>query len=707
MRKQNIFYALFFLGFVFLVFRNWFLAPQIIGGDWPYLFDEMLKDYSFFFSLWNPFQGNGFGGMVPFYSLGVFHGFTVFLSQTFHITWSIAYKFSWFGLFIGLSIFSSMYLLKTVLPRAKFWQQIFASMVFSTNTYILMVVSGGQMGVALSYSLAPLVLARFIKLIDHSVASNKNFQFFPPIAGSRFGGTIFNFQLALLAGLVLAIQVMFDPRIAYISMIAVAIYMILNLKKNILNTFSPLEALARWGYLILNTFIIPGFVAVLLHAAWIIPLMVTRINPIDILGDAYAGTGIVKFLSFASFSQSFSLLHPNWPENIFGKVGFMKPEFLLLPILAFTSLAFVNKLKDKQEKLYVLFFVFLGITGAFLAKGANPPFGGIYLWLFTNIPGFVMFRDPTKFYLLAALSYSILIPYSLFKISSRVSSIKYQVLSRKIGIHDAYYIIPATFLALWIFLINPAVFGQLGGTFKKHDVPKEYVELKDFLYNQNKYFRTLWVPRQQRFSFASNIHPSIEAEPLFGTRSAEMIAKKISGEQEKSLLSELSVKYILIQYDSLGEQFLEDRKYREKQRMEYEKELDAIPWLKKIQSEKITVYETPFKKDHFSLDKAGKISAITINSMHYILTVSIDKPQYLIFSEGYSPYWVLKKSQETIPSRKTKNGLNSFWLDQKGKYKVEISFSLEKFYNYGRIISLVTFLTVIFFVLLYFLRKKY
>ena len=120
-----------------------------------------------------------------------------------------------------------------------------------------------------------------------------------------------------------------------------------------------------------------------------------------------------------------------------------------------------------------------------------------------------------------------------------------------------------------------------------------------------------------------------------------------------------------------------------------------------------TVYETPFKKDHFSLDKAGKISAITINSMHYILTVSIDKPQYLIFSEGYSPYWVLKKSQETIPSRKTKNGLNSFWLDQKGKYKVEISFSLEKFYNYGRIISLVTFLTVIFFVLLYFLRKKY
>ena len=700
MRKQNIFYALFFLGFVFLVFRNWFLAPQIIGGDWPYLFDEMLKDYSFFFSLWNPFQGNGFGGMVPFYSLGVFHGFTVFLSQTFHITWSIAYKFSWFGLFIGLSIFSSMYLLKTVLPRAKFWQQIFASMVFSTNTYILMVVSGGQMGVALSYSLAPLVLARFIKLIDHSVASNKNFQFFPPIAGSRFGGTIFNFQLALLAGLVLAIQVMFDPRIAYISMIAVAIYMILNLKKNILNTFSPLEALARWGYLILNTFIIPGFVAVLLHAAWIIPLMVTRINPIDILGDAYAGTGIVKFLSFASFSQSFSLLHPNWPENIFGKVGFMKPEFLLLPILAFTSLAFVNKLKDKQEKLYVLFFVFLGITGAFLAKGANPPFGGIYLWLFTNIPGFVMFRDPTKFYLLAALSYSILIPYSLFKISSRVSSIKYQVLSRKIGIHDAYYIIPATFLALWIFLIYPAILGQLGGTFKKHEVPREYVELKDFLYRQQGFFRTLWIPRQHRFTYNFWSRMPVEAEPLFKKSKIVDIVNQLRKPETREYLSELGVKYIIVPYDPYGEIFVKDRKYDSLAYQQAVWQLEAVPWLKKLDGfGKIAVFETPSFGDYFKLGEGGTLTYEMISPSEYRVFVDINQPTSLIFSENYHSEWISTINSATIKSQKTKSGTNSFPLVKSGSYKIDVRFYQERFYDYGKIVSLVVLLLALFLIL--------
>ncbi|MDO8659797.1 MAG: hypothetical protein Q7K54_04335 [Candidatus Parcubacteria bacterium] len=654
MRKLNIFYTFLFFGFIFFIFRNWFLAPQIIGGDWPFFFDETFKNYSFFFSSWNPFQGNGLGGTAPFYSLGIFHGFTVFLSQTLHISWPVTYKFSWFGLFIGLSVFSSMYLLKVVLPRANFLQQIFASIVFSTNTYILMVVSGGQMGVALAYSMAPLVLAIFMRLIINLVSDQ------------------LNLKLSVLGGLALAIQVMFDPRIAYLTIIAVLIYLAFNIKRGISNIF----------FLLFYSIVIPIGVTILLHAVWIVPLISMRINPISALGDAYTGTGIVRFLSFAHFSHAFSLLHPNWPENIFGKTYFIKPEFILLPIIAYSSLLFTKKRE-------ILFFALLGIVGSFLAKGANPPFGGIYLWLFESIPGFVMFRDPTKFYLLIAMSYSILMPLSIYSIYRWLRS-KQQL---RIQNFLSYLFLLFIFSYL-IFLVNPAIFGRLGGTFKGHEVPKEYVELKDFLNDQKEYFRTLWVPRQQRFSFISDVHPAMEAEPLFGTRSAEEIFKNISSEQGQLLLSELSVKYVLVQYDSLGEQFLEDRKYSEKQRIGYERVLDAIPSLKKIQSGKIAVYETPYKNDHFSLDKMGKISVIIASPMHYILTVSIDQPQNLIFSEGYSPYWVLKRSQKAISSKKTKNGLNSFMLDQKGKYIVDISFSLDKYYEYGRIISFLTLIAL-------------
>ncbi len=680
MRKQNIFYILFFLGFIFLVFRNWFFVPQIIGGDWPFVFQERIIETSLIPPSWNPTANNGLGGTSPTYFLQSFAHFTFFISMAFKVSWVAVYKIFWFGLFLLLSFISTFYLFRTIVSDSKFWQRIIGALLYTTNTYILMLVGGGQMGVALAYSLAPLVLAFFIKIINLIFSYNAK--------------RTMLIQSSLLSGVVISAQILFDPRIAYLTVLAIGLYLVLqliNMKAKVLQLFT-------------YVFLIPGIITVGLHAAWIIPLMITRINPINILGDAYAGAGIVKFLSFASFSQSFSLLHPNWPENIFGKTYFMKAEFILLPIIAYSSLLFFRLIvrKDAEqnaERRRILFFALLGIVGAFLAKGANPPFGGIYLWLFENIPGFVMFRDPTKFYLLVALSYSILIPFSIYSVCGWVNS--------KLQLKSQSYlpiILLTFFIVYWVILIHPAIFGQLGGTFKKYEVPKEYIELKDFLYKQPEFFRTLWVPRRQRFSFVSDIHPAIEAEPLFGTRNAEELSKKISSEQGQFLLSEFSVKYILIPYDSLGEQFLDDRKYSEKHRIEYEEKLDTIPWLKKIRSGKIAIYKTSLKKDHFFLDKMGEVSAIMINPMHYVLTVSIDQPQNLIFSENFSPHWILTKSQKIISSRKTKNGLNSFWLERKGRYTVDISFNLEKYYEYGRIISFLTIIALA--ICLIKLRKK-
>ncbi|MEK9184848.1 MAG: hypothetical protein AAB866_01630, partial [Patescibacteria group bacterium] len=51
------------------------------------------------------------------------------------------------------------------------------------------------------------------------------------------------------------------------------------------------------------------------------------------------------------------------------------------------------------------------------AKQPFPPFGQINVWLFQHFPGMIMFRDPTKWYVLTAVSYAILIPFSLLKIS--------------------------------------------------------------------------------------------------------------------------------------------------------------------------------------------------------------------------------------------------------------------------------------------------
>ena len=696
MRKQNVFYISFFLGLIFLVFRNWFLAPNIIGGDWPYLFPEMLRDPSMYFSSWNPGQGNGLGGVNPLYSLSVFFGFTVFLAHTFSISWVFIYKFFWFALPLFFGIFSSVYLVKTIFPQSALWQKLFASFIFTTNTYFLMVVGGGQMGVALAYSLTPLVLARFIKLIDYLVISNKNFQF-PLLSGQA----IFNFQLALLAGLTLALQVMFDPRIAYLTMIAAIVYYVFCikyyvLKRNILNTL----------YLILYTLVIPVSITFLLHAVWILPILFFQSSPIP--QDLTSVDGF-RFFSFADFPHAFSMLHPNWPENIFGKVGFMKPEFLALPILAYASLLFVSKTKDLRLKTYVLYFALLGLIGAFLAKGANPPFGEINTFLFEHIPGMNMFRDPTKFYLLVALAYSVLMPYSLWQFVKIVSSIKYPTFAKAsagkqvLSIHNTYYIIPATFLVVWAFLIRPAIFGQLGGTFKEREVPLEYVKLKDFLYRQPGFFRTLWIPRQHRFTYNFWSRMPVEAEPLLKKAKIADIISELRKPETKEYLSDLGIKYVIVPYDVYGEIFVRDRKYDPLAYQQTVRQLEAVPWLKKIGGfGKIAVFETPSFEDYFRLGVGGTLTYEMIGPSEYRVFVDINQPTSLIFSENYHSEWISIINSTIIKSQKTKSGTNGFQLVKSGSYKIDVRFYQERFYDYGQIVSFMILLTVLFLIL----RKK-
>lgn len=205
---KNRLNLIFFFLLGLIVFRTWFIAPQIIGGDWPYFFNESLKDFSFFTS-WETWQNNGLGGISPSYFLQPFFSFTIFFVNFLHVQWTIIYKVFWFGLFLIFSFFTPSYLLRTLFSKINPWYILLAGLIYATNTYILMVVGGGQMGVALAYSIAPLVLARFIKIIQNSEFPNQN---------------------SFIAGLVLGLQVMYDPRISYITMIAVGMCYVFNVR---------------------------------------------------------------------------------------------------------------------------------------------------------------------------------------------------------------------------------------------------------------------------------------------------------------------------------------------------------------------------------------------------------------------------------------------------------------------------------------------
>lgn len=150
----------------------------------------------------------------------------------------------------------------------------------------------------------------------------------------------------------------------------------------------------------------------------------------------------------------------------------MKPEFLLLPVLSYFSLLIVTKVERLKEKKSILFLSLIGILGAFLAKGANEPFGGLYFLAFDFIPGFSLFRDPTKWYVLIAISYSMLIPFGISEVYNFLKKSRYfSFLNSKfafffdvINLQNLFLLLVFSYL---FFIIKPAWVGNLSGTFEK------------------------------------------------------------------------------------------------------------------------------------------------------------------------------------------------------------------------------------------------
>lgn len=401
---------------------NWYFS----SGDLDFFWGEQLESLS-----WLP---------------DVRHGlFTLWLDYPFRLLLKLlaSVGFSWF--FIEKLLWVSVFVL-AVYSSYKLTKSLIGSLIYSTNTYFLLLFSGGQLGVAAAYALTPLVLVKF---------EQKN-----PIT----------------SGLWLALLIIFDLRIAYLIVGAIILYR--------------------------RHFIVPLCIAASIHLYWILPTVFAS-SGVTSLGEQFTNPGMLKFLSFADFSHAISLLHPNWPENLFGKVYFLQPEFLIIPILAFAAMS-------KNTR----YFSALALIGAFFAKGVNAPFGGIFEWLFTHIPGFIMFRDPTKFYVYVAIGYAVLIPVILKK--SRLFS--------------------ALFIIFWIFTLR-------GINVKPSQLPEEYVQLKNILVADPIPSRTLWIPRKENYAFFSDIHPILTA-----TDSSSI---------------DPSVKYVIVPIDVNRRIFLRDYKFDE------------------------------------------------------------------------------------------------------------------------------------------------
>ena len=503
------------------------------SGDLDFFWKEQIQRLSW---LPNVFRKDVSFGQSSLMSLWLDYPFRLILKlfSTIGLSWFVIEKILWASVFI-LAITSSYRLAKYVLrSRLSAW---LAGFIYIANTYFLLLFSGGQLGVALAYAFAPFVSLQFMKFID-----TKNLKV----------------KATFINGLSFALLVGFDLRLAYLTFGMIMLY---GIWKKTFHFFHIGISL---------------FIAGLLHLFWILPILMTHIGTAA-LGEDFTNPGMLKFLSFADLSHTLTLLHPNWPENLFGKVYFLQPEFLIIPILAFAALLWINHKKENNEKIF--YFAIISLIGAFFAKGVQSPAGDLFQWCFLHIPGFVMFRDPTKFYLLTAIGYSILIPFTLLKLSDRFTKKK--------------VIIYILFSIFWIISIRAVFTCDVKGNFRPVSLPQEYIRFKDQLVDDAIASRTLWIPRKENFAYYSDTHPVLQLDQLFKDASLSEVPKIATSSAFISVLKDSGVRYVVVPIDVERKMFMSDYVYNEAMRQEIIVALKQTNLIKDPGYAKLAVFENP------------------------------------------------------------------------------------------------------------------
>ena len=361
---------LFFLGLAIpavLAFRALFLPGPLAWGDAPHFYPEAIREFVAEPYSWIN-RENNFGGVnrvLWLYPLMFLYGI---LHSVFGLGSNLIIRVLFYFPAIILSLVTPIFFVRYL----KFSRtvQFFASLVYGLNTYFLLLVDGGQLGVVLAYGLFPLSLLFLVKLVDNPTPK-------------AFFATVF----------VLFLHTVFDPRIVVIAFFTLILWMLLKRASRMK------VKLANLKYVALTSF---GLLA--LSAYWLVPVL------------KFAGEGVslsVSQLQLVSLLNALLLYQPHWPQNQFGVVFAPPFYFIGIPFLVFASL-----LVKHRKKIFVIAMLFLIFS--FLVKGATPPLGSLYQFVTTNIPLASSFRDSTKFFIPLLLFAGILIGRTTDKVKRPV-----------------------------------------------------------------------------------------------------------------------------------------------------------------------------------------------------------------------------------------------------------------------------------------------
>lgn len=326
----------------------------------------------------------------------------------------------------------------------------------------------GYTNYILAYSLTPLIFSFFIKSVEDKKLKLRNI---------------------IATGLLFALS---GVQMQYFIMLPL-LFLLYSLFSESINEF-----IKRFSVIF-----IAGAMALLIHAPWILPSLMNSGAAKDVMSNK-----AITWVTFLHPSLIKAMLLQGASYGFFRQSLYINNIALLLWAASAIILVFIvfsNIILNKNNRT-VSFFLVLALITLFIAKGINPPLGGIYRILYANIPLMSLFRDLHNILVLPALAYTCLIGFATPKITETTKG----VINLDATDEDlTAYLIFALLVVLILIYAWPFFTGNFANNLNINVYKPEYYELFKKMEQDTEDYRVLYTPAIQPIRYAENSYPGV------------------------------------------------------------------------------------------------------------------------------------------------------------------------------------------------------
>lgn len=379
-----------------IVFRNWlFTSEWPAGGDvmgWisrAYLWKDLRWLY-----IWRPWA---FGFPEDIHLIDLFMSPIYYICNDPALTVKIFTFLSFLIAGLTIYIFTYSYTRRNLAAFS-------ASIVYCFNPWLFSQLTEAHIDIIFSYALAPLIFLMLNRALKKGGLKN--------ITALGLSLTLimgFHRECAVIYGFFLALYVVF-----YLihSLIGKSF---LRQIKHLVKTVVPSLALA----LTLST------PSLLPQTILDVPYYSASFGyPIE---DAFQ-------VSYKNMIDAFTLrAHESWGYesliDVRSELGLPEIPVTLFSLIVFALSYFIILFHRSRN---TVFFVSAAIISAFIAKGPHPPFGGIFIWMWFNIPRFAIFRAASRAAMMTAFSHAFMVSVFVATLTNYIN------ISRKCEAEETY-----------------------------------------------------------------------------------------------------------------------------------------------------------------------------------------------------------------------------------------------------------------------------